>query len=679
MNPSTTLERTPKTRAANAVSPTKIAFPWQLHAIWKLARRYKVITNDAIEAMRSSEFRFASRIQIDQLLSLSLKLGIFRQHSEGYRITPEGEAFSRAAHWRYWKPAASSATALKELGLQHSLLAGKLEDRPKIIDLFCGAGGLGLGFSMAGYRVAVGVDSDPQACEAHQMNFPDDKTLRGDIFKIAKDPVRFLCSDFGMKAGEIEGVVGGPPCQGFSTIGERVASDERNLLTSKFMDVVMGIRPKFFVMENVAGLLSSGVGLPLSTHFLRLAKPIGLPAAALAATLPDIRRALAKRQPQYKKRLISAIILKTKAAVRKDAKKQPELEKRISLALAALNRIGEAVLAKRFGVDCGDAIAKWNKSESIRVELAVAIAVEYSLARGLAEKNLEGELQRAAKAGGRSGAAIRRLLSEHASAPAAETHGDVKVGPILSHLIKRASKEYVVSTPTLLTASSFGAPQKRRRLFLVGIRKDLQHAFEFPRATHVLPDRNLNGVPAPTCFQALSDLPDADRFDELNDGDEIPAAHLSGATAYSGFMRFEELPEDDYSLPREGWNPFALDCNRRTFHSKEIIARISGVAGGAPESTSGRTRLKADGVSHTLRAGTREGKGSHTAVRPLHYKFHRVITVREGARLMGYPDWMYFHPTKWHGFRLVGNGVPSQLARAVARQIRRTLSAVKRP
>src|SRR5260370_20529176 len=80
-------------------------------------------------------------------------------------------------------------------------------------------------------------------------------------------------------------------------------------------------------------------------------------------------------------------------------------------------------------------------------------------------------------------------------------------------------------------------------------------------------------------------------------------------------------------------------------------------------------KLAPDGLSNTLRAGTDGARGAFTSPRPIHYAYPRCITVREMARLHGYPDWFRFHATKLHGARQIGNSVPPPLGRAVASQI----------
>jgi site-specific DNA-cytosine methylase len=546
--------------------------------------------------------------------------------------------------------------------------------RPKIVDLFAGAGGLGLGFSMMGYDVAVAVDNDPQACEAHRQNFCHGETIREDIFKIARDPVRFLNEEAKVDPESIDGVVGGPPCQGFSFMGERAASDERNLLTTKFMDVVLAVKPKFFVMENVTGLTSSGARPDFAAYVVRLGKPIGEPAARIAGELPDINSALAKRQPQFKKRLLSGLIESAKLNLAKSVGRKSALSNRVLLASTALEQSANLSFTRNY---VGDSLIKaktaWKNGLRSRVELAIALGAGSALRDEVVQEDgLKSALKSAAA---KMPAALRRsvkeIIREFDSVPEATEYKGVKVGPILRHLILRASRHYDVAAPTILSAYEFGAPQNRRRLFLVGIRKDFGVSFKYPSATHSFPADEKCCLPsAPNCRDAIGDIPDVDGFENLIEGDEMPNRRsLSKLSAFAAHMRLERLPEDDWSLPREGWNPYILNCCRRTLHAKEIVDRIRSVGGGRPEDISGRTRLRANGVSHTLRAGTREGKGSHTAVRPIHYLHNRVISVREGARLMGYPDWMFFHPTKWHGFRLVGNGVPAQLSAAIARQI----------
>jgi DNA (cytosine-5)-methyltransferase 1 len=90
-------------------------------------------------------------------------------------------------------------------------------------------------------------------------------------------------------------------------------------------------------------------------------------------------------------------------------------------------------------------------------------------------------------------------------------------------------------------------------------------------------------------------------------------------------------------------------------------------------------RLAWGGQCPTLRAGTGADRGSYQSVRPIHPSENRVITVREAARLQGFPDSHLFHPTVWHSFRMIGNSVSPIIAKAVFQAIRSKVENVQEP
>lgn len=126
-----------------------------------------------------------------------------------------------------------------------------------IISLFSGAMGLDLGLNQAGLRVAVSQDIDPWCIETIRRN--QHIAVEGDIEELVTEDPRceFLLAASGVKRKSVFAVVGGPPCQSFSTAGKRLGvSDERGQLYQQFIKVVKAIKPRFFVMENVKGLAS---------------------------------------------------------------------------------------------------------------------------------------------------------------------------------------------------------------------------------------------------------------------------------------------------------------------------------------------------------------------------------------------------------------------------------------
>lgn len=127
--------------------------------------------------------------------------------------------------------------------------------RPTAIDLFAGAGGMSLGFEQAGFDVVAAVEYDPVHAAVHEYNFPRCKTICADATKLSGEEI---LARAGLMAGQIDLVFGGPPCQGFSLMGKRLADDSRNTLVFHFCRLVAETRPRFVVMENVAGMAIGG-------------------------------------------------------------------------------------------------------------------------------------------------------------------------------------------------------------------------------------------------------------------------------------------------------------------------------------------------------------------------------------------------------------------------------------
>ena len=125
---------------------------------------------------------------------------------------------------------------------------------PKVIDLFAGAGGLSLGASRAGFNVVAAVELDNHAMASHIANFPQSIHIQKDIMELDGMTLLKLA---GLKKQELAGVIGGPPCQGFSSIGHGDINDIRNQLFEKFFMLVEEIKPIFFVAENVPGIMNA--------------------------------------------------------------------------------------------------------------------------------------------------------------------------------------------------------------------------------------------------------------------------------------------------------------------------------------------------------------------------------------------------------------------------------------
>lgn len=343
------------------------------------------------------------------------------------------------------------------------------EKRLRIIDLFCGTGGFSRGAHAAGIEVAAAYDRDRILTSSFPINFPSTPLHLRNISWITGERLRRDAK------GEIDGIIGGPPCQGFSEMGRRSATDPRRLLLGHFFRLVQEVQPRFFIMENVRGL-------------------------GFASALPTLEAAL--------------------------------------------------------------------------------------------------DLVRA---------------------------------------------DYDLLGPVVWDAASFGAATTRPRLFVIGIRSDLGRP-------PVLGDFEQFRKPAVTVGDAIADLVDArPTGDDVNGFDHWRTTRPWRPSPYASMLR------------RKG----AFTGHRSTVHASTVVSRFSTIPEGGFDKVGRHARLAWNGRCPTLRAGTGSDRGSFQSVRPLHPAEHRVITVREAARLQGFPDDHYFHPTVWHSFRMIGNSVSPVIAEAV--------------
>jgi DNA (cytosine-5)-methyltransferase 1 len=210
----------------------------------------------------------------------------------------------------------------------------------------------------------------------------------------------------------------------------------------------------------------------------------------------------------------------------------------------------------------------------------------------------------------------------------------------------------------VLNAKDFGVPQNRERLFLIGAKQGVTLP-NYPKPEF---------FDAVNCAEALGDLPDAESFEELLESDEVPFKYIKRASGYSALMRCTNDNGWKFGYKRQ-WDSKLLTSSLRADHTDISRKRFKETLPGTVEKVSRFYKLSEDGVSNTLRAGTDSARGAFTSPRPIHYKHPRCITVREMARLHGFPDWFRFHETKWHGARQIGNAVPPPLAYALGREL----------
>jgi len=236
--------------------------------------------------------------------------------------------------------------------------------------------------------------------------------------------------------------------------------------------------------------------------------------------------------------------------------------------------------------------------------------------------------------------------------------------PLIDVAFGLVRKDYTLLPPMKITASDYGAPTSRTRVFFIGHLKT--SPFKITTA-----DFAPNSICPVLVGHALEGL---------------PAIRPEWQTAEQSWRRVKEMQPTEFSrkiigeIPNGVGDPAAIDAYQGsklvsgflgTHHAEEIRARFKRLKAGQTDSISRAVKLDKLGFCPTLRAGTGPERGSYQAVRPIHPTSPRVITPREAARLQGFPDWFQFHPTKWHSFRQIGNSVSPIVAEHIMRVLAR--------
>ncbi len=237
----------------------------------------------------------------------------------------------------------------------------------------------------------------------------------------------------------------------------------------------------------------------------------------------------------------------------------------------------------------------------------------------------------------------------------------------LTELISEfATIGYRIDQPIkILDASEFGAPQKRKRLIIIGSRNDVNLAkYPLPKygQTHAQSEdlSSEQSNPLITVYDAIADLSNIEAYTDYDRGINHHRLNYTG----------DRL---QYALQPSG---IFAKCHTRTVgdlvfghlgsvHTPQSIERFANTAPGTVEPKSRFFKLSKLDLCNTLRAGTNSDKGAFTAPRPIHYSKPRCITIREAARLHTFPDWFQFHRTIWHGFREIGNAVIPALSKEI--------------
>ena len=533
-----------------------------------------------------------------------------------------------------------------------------MSDKYTVVDLFSGAGGLSLGFLQTQkFDIKVAFENNPNMQETYRRNHPN-VDVRGDV----------CAADYGeiqRQYGTIDVVIGGPPCQGFSNANRQKnhAISQNNMLVKQYIRAIRELQPKAFVMENVSMLRSDvhrfyldeadeeligQYDIPMkSTKLILLEKEYMFDGALEIVKAPSGIAKFLWPEEEY-----AALNLIYKAA--KNSKKliaALEKHKRVLLNIAksrisedADNHVGQ-VTAIAFS-----AIRDYYKGEYdlnfLQDAIAPAVMIQRMLSKALEIYDNHLVVN--------SYSAERELFAEIRS---------YAVFDYLQAILGAEPNNYAINAD-VLCAADYGAPQKRMRFVVMGIKKSLTDTVKLPKGSFTEETYR-------TVRDAISDLETVAPKTEVSDDTGTPLSDAGEISELGQLLRDADYLHNHIITNTRGiaMARFKALKQGQNFHALD-------------DSLKNNTYTDVSRTQNTiyLRLDYNQPSGTVVNVRKsmwVHPVLDRAVSIREAARLQTFPDSFVFCGTKDKQYQQVGNAVPPIMAKAIAKKLAQQLRKIE--
>lgn len=520
----------------------------------------------------------------------------------------------------------------------------------RTIDLFAGAGGLSLGFLQTGkFDIKVAFENNPNMQKTYKQNHPG-VDVRGDVCKADYAKIQ---SDY----GPIDVVIGGPPCQGFSNANRQKnhAISQNNMLVKQYIRAIRELQPKAFIMENVSMLRSDVHRFYLNASDVSLIETYKVPTRETKLVLLEKEfifdgalniiqnpKLIAKYLwPEEDYAVLNVIYKATKnrqKLVSTLRKHEKALKKIIPPYLEytsddyVLLQTKNAFTAVRDYFDGKYEIDKFQYA----VEPAIMIQRMLSKANEIYDNDL----------------VVDHYDDSNALYASIKSYA---VFDYLKAIFEAAPNNYTIDA-RVLCAADYGAPQKRMRFVVMGIKKSLAEKVELPVGTftednyRTVYDAIADLETIPTVVDIKDDtgtlVPPIDEISELGRclrNSDVLKNHVITNTREAAMERFKVL--------KQGQNFHALD-----------------------ESLKSNTYTDASRTQNTIYLRLKYDQPSGTVINVrksmwIHPVLDRAVSIREAARLQTFPDSFVFYGSKDKQYQQVGNAVPPIMAKAIAENL----------
>lgn len=516
-----------------------------------------------------------------------------------------------------------------------------------VVDLFAGAGGLSLGFLQTNkYEIKVAVENNENAQQTYKKNHPG--------VRLFNDVCEVDFSALSDDVGRVDVVIGGPPCQGFSNANRQKASaiSKNNMLVKQFVRAVLELTPKAFLMENVGMLRSDVHRFFLSHEDTSMIEKYKIPTITSAINLLDatyyspINSQIIQDQLLVKKlcwnetnySLLNIVFRqrnnreKCLATLKKYARQLSKLENQLKNQAIDPLDISSSVI---------NAIEKFNSGKIEAIDVAKAFERPVMLIRML---NKGKEIY------------DNNLVVDHIS-----EQGDLCVSvrsyAVLDYLKYIFEAEKYSLDMRVLCAADFGAPQKRMRYFIMGVRNELGQKAKLPVGRIAVEEYR-------TVSDAIRDLEDiSPTYDVYADSGAKLSNDAGEISLLARQLRDSDLLYNHVTTATKetAMKRFLLIKPGENFHSLDDSMKTDTYTDSSRTQNTIYLRLKYDEPSGTV-LNVRKSMW-------IHPKLHRAISVREAARLQTFPDSYIFIGPKDAQYQQVGNAVPPILAKSIAKKL----------
>ncbi|RUS48858.1 DNA cytosine methyltransferase [Cohnella sp. AR92] len=526
----------------------------------------------------------------------------------------------------------------------------------RLLDLFAGAGGMSLGFLQTKrFDIAVAVEKNDNAKATYERNH-EHTTVLSDILDITD------YKSFKSTYGEFDVVVGGPPCQGFSNANRQKNHiiSQNNSLVKKYVEVILNLQPKAFVMENVRMLKSDVHRFYCTNNDGMEFERLGITTRNETIYLLDTECPVADVEEYlFNSKVLDELILSDKVfyllrMLLKNSSKEESREKALKEKakqcikyIAGLPQRSSDVSKAyiEFEQEALNAFIKYAGEEIVFKEAVRPMMNYINFQRMLmhAKELLDNNI------------AVHSLKREPKSVQV-----EVRSYSVIDYINKRLGECYDIDAD-VLNAAWFGAPQLRERYIAMGILKKLNVKPELPK-------REFEETEYRTVYDAIKDLETVPPVFSTEDApiqlaDEFLETKLTSQLRNTSTLSNHIVTETRETAKKR----FEALGQGQNFH--DLDRSLIEDTYTSPERTQN---------SIYLRLNYEKSCGTVTNVRKsmwIHPTIHRAISIREAARLQSFPDDFVFIGTKDSQYQQVGNAVPPIMAHAIAAKLAKLLDA----